>query len=67
MHHRVHAPDSARLIIYCVVTPEPAFVEAGLGHSVIGGYERGAFVVVLVIGCVFEAAWQITRGTTAMT
>ena len=44
-----------------------AFVEAGLGHSVIGGYERGAFVVVLVIGCVFEAAWQITRGTNAMT
>ena len=44
-----------------------AFVEAGLGHSVIGGYERGVFVVVLVIGCVFEAAWQITRGTNAMT
>jgi hypothetical protein len=44
-----------------------AFVEARLGHSVIGGYERGAFVVVLVIGCVFEAAWQITRGTNAMT
>lgn len=44
-----------------------AFVEAGLGHSVIGGYERGVFVVVLVIAFVFEAAWQITRGTNAMT
>ena len=44
-----------------------AFVEAGLGHSVIDGYERGAFVVVLVIGCIFEAGWQITRGTNAMT
>jgi hypothetical protein len=44
-----------------------AFVEAGLGHSVIGSYERGVFVVVLVIGCVFEAAWQITRGMNAMT
>ena len=44
-----------------------AFVEAGFGHSVIGGYEQGAFVVVLVIGCVFEAAWRITRGTNAMT
>ena len=44
-----------------------AFMEAGLGRSVIGGYERGLFVVVLVIGCVFEAAWQITHGTKAMT
>ena len=44
-----------------------AFVEAGLGRSVIDGYERGAFVLVLAIGCVFEAARQITRGTNAMT
>jgi hypothetical protein len=44
-----------------------AFMEAGLGRNVIGGYERGPFVVVLVIGCVFEAAWQITHGTNAMT
>ena len=44
-----------------------AFMEAGLGRSVIGGYERGLFVVVLVTGCVFEAAWQITHGTNAMT
>lgn len=44
-----------------------AFVEAGLGHSVIGGYERGVFVLMLAIGCVFEAAWQITRDTNAMT
>jgi hypothetical protein len=43
------------------------FVEAGLGHSVIGGYERGVFVLILAIGLVFEAAWQITRGTNAMT
>jgi len=59
---------------HCLVTgagwlglSQLAFVEAGLEHSVIGGYERGVFVVVLVIGCVFEAAWQITRGTNAMT
>jgi hypothetical protein len=44
-----------------------AFVEAGLRHSVIGGYERGVFVLILAIGCLFEAAWQITRGTNAMT
>ena len=44
-----------------------AFIEAGLGHSVIGGYEPGVFVVMLAAGCGFEAAWQITRGTNAMT
>jgi hypothetical protein len=32
-----------------------------------GDYERGVFVVVLVIGFAFEAAWQITRGMNAMT
>jgi hypothetical protein len=44
-----------------------ALVGAGLGHSVVGGHERGAFVAVLAIGCLFEAAWQITQGTNAMT
>ena len=44
-----------------------AFIEAGLGHSVIGGYERGVFVLMLAIGCLFEAAWQMTHGTNAMT
>jgi hypothetical protein len=44
-----------------------ALVGAGLGHSVVGGHERGVFVVVLVIGLIFEAAWQITRGTNAVT
>jgi hypothetical protein len=39
----------------------------GLGHGVIGSYERGVFVLMLAIGCIFEAAWQITRGTNAMT
>ena len=34
---------------------------------VIGGYERGVFVLILALGCVFEAAWQIARGTNAMT
>jgi hypothetical protein len=43
-----------------------AFAEAGLGHSVIGGYERGVFILMLALGCVFEAAWHITRGTNAM-
>lgn len=44
-----------------------AFIEARLGHSVIGGYERGVFILMLALGCVFEAAWRITRGTNAMT
>jgi hypothetical protein len=44
-----------------------ALAEAGLGDSVIDGYERGVFALMLVIGCVFEAAWHITRGTNAMT
>lgn len=44
-----------------------AFVGAGFGHSVVGGYERGAFAGVLAIGLVFEAAWQITHGTNGMT
>lgn len=59
---------------YCLVTGAGwlglsllAFIEAGLGRSVIGGYERGAFVVMLALGCLLEAAWQITRGTNAMT
>lgn len=44
-----------------------AFAEAGLGHSVIGGSERDVFLVVLVTGFAFEAAWRIIRGTNAMT
>jgi hypothetical protein len=34
---------------------------------VIGGFERGVLVLMLAIGCLFNAAGQITCGTNAMT
>jgi hypothetical protein len=43
-----------------------AFAEAGLGHSLIGGYEQPAFIAVLGIALAFEATWQITRHTNAI-
>ena len=44
-----------------------AFVEAGLGRSLIHGYEAPVFLAILGAGLVFEAAWRATRGTNAMT
>jgi hypothetical protein len=44
-----------------------ALVGAGFGNSVVGGRERGFFIAVLVSGFIFEAAWQITHGTNAVT
>jgi hypothetical protein len=43
-----------------------AFVEAGLGYSLIGGDEQLAFVGVLVAAVVFEVAWYLTNATNAL-
>jgi hypothetical protein len=43
------------------------FVEAGLGHSLIGGNEPLVFLAVLGAGLVFEGAWYLARGTNAVT
>ena len=44
-----------------------AFVGAGLGHSVIGGYEQPVFVGVFVTALAFEGVWRAARGTNAVT
>jgi hypothetical protein len=44
-----------------------AFVGAGLGHSVIGGYEQSVFLGVLVAALAFEGVWCAVRGTNAVT
>jgi hypothetical protein len=41
-------------------------VEAGLGHSVIGGNEQPVFLGVLGAALAFEAIWYLTRGTNAI-
>jgi hypothetical protein len=43
-----------------------AFAEAGLGHSVIGGYEQAVFAGVLVVALAFECVWSLTHGTNAV-
>jgi hypothetical protein len=43
-----------------------AFAEAGLGNSLIGGYEQPVFVAVLGIALAFEVIWQVTRHTNAV-
>jgi hypothetical protein len=43
-----------------------AFGEAGLGRSVIGGYEQPALVAVLGFALAFEAFWQLRRHTNAV-
>jgi hypothetical protein len=40
-----------------------AFVEAGVGRSLINGDEQLAVLAVLVIALAFEAAWYLSRGT----
>src|ERR1039457_2663312 len=44
-----------------------AFVGAGLGHSVIGGYDQSVFLGVLVAALAFEGVWCAVRGTNAVT
>jgi hypothetical protein len=43
-----------------------AFVEAGLGHSVIGGDEQLVFLGVLMVALLFEGAWYLAHGTNAV-
>lgn len=43
-----------------------AFIEAGLGHSFIGGDEQLLFVAVLAAGLAFEAAGSRARGGNAL-
>src|SRR6266487_6159865 len=38
-----------------------AFVGAGLGHSLISGYEQPVFLAVLVASVIFEAGWSLAR------
>ncbi len=42
------------------------FIEAGLGHSVIRGFEEPVFLGVLVVAVLFEGAWYLGRGTNAV-
>ena len=43
-----------------------AFTGAGLGHSLIGGYEQPVFLAVLAAAIVFEVAWRRARGGSAI-
>lgn len=43
-----------------------AFVECGLGHSIIGGDEQPVFLGVLAAALVFEYAWYLARHTNAI-
>ncbi|TAN19865.1 MAG: hypothetical protein EPN30_11485 [Actinomycetota bacterium] len=43
-----------------------ALVEAGMGHSLIGGYDQLVFIGVFVFALVFEGLWYRARGTNAL-
>jgi len=43
-----------------------AFAGAGIGHSVIGGYEQPVFLGVLLAALAFEGVWRLARGTNAV-
>jgi hypothetical protein len=58
---------------HCVVTSPGwvalsivAFAGAGLGHSLIAGYEQPVFLGVLAVAVVFEVAWSLARGTNSI-
>jgi hypothetical protein len=40
-----------------------AFIESGLGHSIIGGDERPVFLGVLAAGLIFECCWSAAHHT----
>jgi hypothetical protein len=44
-----------------------ALVEAGLGHSLIGGNEPPVFLGTLAVADIFEISWYLARRTNAMT
>ncbi|MGH8994556.1 MAG: hypothetical protein ACRDYB_00705 [Acidimicrobiales bacterium] len=43
-----------------------ALVEAGLGHSLIGGYEEPVFLAILAVAVLFEVSWYLGRRTNAI-
>jgi hypothetical protein len=43
-----------------------ALVEAGLGHSLIDGYEQPVFMGVLVVAVIFEVSWYLGHHTNAV-
>jgi hypothetical protein len=43
-----------------------AFVESGLGHSIIGGDEQPIFLAVLAAALIFECAWFATHHSNAI-
>lgn len=43
-----------------------ASVEAGLGHSLIAGYEQPGFMGVLAVALAFEGIWFLSRHTKAV-
>jgi len=43
-----------------------AFTGAGLGRSLIGGYEQPVFLAVLAASVAFEYTWRMARGTSAL-
>lgn len=43
-----------------------ALVEAGLGHSLINGYEQPVFMGILGLAIIFEISWYVSRRTNAI-
>jgi hypothetical protein len=43
-----------------------ALVEAGLGHSLIDGYEQPVFMGVLGLAVIFEISWYVAHHTNAI-
>jgi hypothetical protein len=43
-----------------------AVAEAGIGHSLIGGYEQPIFLAILGVAVVFEIAWSLFHHTNAI-
>ena len=44
-----------------------ALAEAGLGRSIIGGYEQPVFLGILAVAVIFEISWYLARRTNAIT
>jgi hypothetical protein len=42
------------------------FVEAGIGHSLIRGWEQPAFLAMLALSLLFEWTWSARRGSNAI-
>ena len=59
-HCLVTGPGWLGFSVFC-------FAEAGVGHSLIGGYEQPAFLGILALAVAFEAGWRSVKGTNAVT